>query len=113
MFGKRASTTVVTAATPSAYPKPAHPAPISNAGMRVAPKPVATSGAQGGVSRKWVLVAMITPNAAGTGSNNPLFDLAVASGARTAGEGRLVKGAELRQAARLAQAAKEGGSGSL
>src|SRR3981081_34793 len=53
---------IMSAATPTAYPKPAHPAEISNAGTPVAPNPEATAGALAGVCKNCVLVATITPS---------------------------------------------------
>ena len=53
---------IMSAATPTAYPKPAHPAEMSNAGTPVAPSAEATAGALAGVCRKWVLVATMTPS---------------------------------------------------
>ncbi len=53
---------IMSAAMPSACPKPEQPAEMSNAGTFWQPNAAATIGAQAGVCRKCVLVATITPS---------------------------------------------------
>ncbi|SGO63413.1 Uncharacterised protein [Mycobacterium tuberculosis] len=65
---------IMSAAAPSAYPNPAHPAERSNPSMPLAPSDAATIGAAGGVCRKWVLVVTITPSM--SAADRPAFDSA-------------------------------------